>query len=330
MKNYILCALFIFFLIAFLPFIGLIFTDRDKGEETLLSYTVGENESAQEITEDKVRVLQVSTGKVLNLDMTEYLIGAVAGEMPASFSDEALKAQAVACYTYVKWIMHNSDNAPNEFSDISDDSSIHQGYMSKEQLEERWGNKYNKYYSKIEKAVNSVKNEYISYNGEPILAVFHGLSAGQTNSSEDVWANSYPYLVSVDAPGDKLSADLISLNSFTYGEFTALAKEKIGISDDSVSQSDPITVISSTDSGYVKEAKIGDKTLSGTDIRSAFSLKSPNFEIEATDSEIIFTVYGKGHGLGMSQYSADFMARQGSDYKEILLHFYPGTQILKE
>ena len=89
-------------------------------------------------------------------------------------------------------------------------------------------------------------------------------------------------------------------------------------------------MISATESGYVKEVSLGNGTLSGTELKSLLKLKSPNFTVKSTDSKVVFTVYGKGHGLGMSQYSADFMARQGSNYKEILAHFYKGTEIAHE
>ena len=326
MKNYFLSALFVFFLLAFLPLSALLINKASEEDKTILSYTVSDKDNNEK--EQTVRVLQVSSGNVLSMNITEYLIGAVASEMPASFSNEALKAQAVACYTYLKWIMANADNAPNEFSDISDDSTAHQGFLTKEQMKERWGSKFDTYYNKIKLAVQSVEKEYISYENEPVLALFHGLSAGYTADSKDILEQSLPYIVSVEAPGDKLSSDFISENSFSQEEFTAIIT-KHGISTEKNSKQ-KIKITSASDTGYVTEVRIGDKTLSGTDIRSIFSLKSTNFTVESDGSEIKFTVYGKGHGLGMSQNSADFMARQGYGYKEILAHFYPGTKITSE
>lgn len=323
MKNYLFSALFITFLIAFAPFV------------TLISFNTASTETINDTLYDSsddgtVRVLQVSSNRILETDITEYLIGAVASEMPATFNEEALKAQAVASYTYLKWIMLNSDNASRALWDISDDSSTHQGFLTTDQMKERWKDKYDTYYSKIRKAVESVQNEYIVYGKEPVLAVFHGLSPGKTADSADVWGESIPYLVSVDAPGDKLSPDLVSTNSFTYDELSAILEAVEGIPTENIDKKEWIKVLSSAENGYVKEVNVGNSTLSGTELKALLSLKSPNFTVNFDDDKIEFTVYGKGHGLGMSQYSADFLARQGYDYKEILEHFYPHTELLTD
>ena len=323
MKNYLFSALFITFLLAFTPFV------------TLISFNTASTEATNDLLYDSdengtVRVLQVSSNQILKTDITEYLIGAVASEMPASFNEEALKAQAVASYTYLKWIMLNSDNASRALWDISDDSSTHQGFLTTEQMKERWKDKYDTYYNKIKKAVESVENEYIAYDNEPVLAVFHGLSPGRTAESVDLWGENIPYLISVDAPGDKLSPDLVSTNTFTYNELSAILEATEGISTENTDKKEWISVVSSAENGYVKEVKVGNSTLTGTELKALLSLKSPNFIVNAGDSKIEFTVYGKGHGLGMSQYSADFLARQGYNYKEILEHFYPHTELLTD
>ncbi len=322
MKNYLLSSLFIVFLIAFAPFLMLISIDppSEDNTQTLLPYT----------PLNTVRVLLTSSNRIIETDITEYLIGAVASEMPASFSDEALKAQAVASYTYFKWILTNSDNAPEALWDISDDSGTHQGFLTKELMKESWGGKFDTYYGKIKKAVESVEKEYLAYENEPILAAFHGISSGMTSDSKDVWGNALPYLVSVDAPGDKLSADLVSVNTFTYDELYTLIGSLEGVSVEGIDKKNLIRIISASKSGYVTKVAVGNGTLSGTELKALLSLKSPNFTVKATESKIEFTVYGKGHGLGMSQYSADFMARQGYSYSEILDHFYPGTELLKD
>lgn len=322
MKNYLLSVLFLVFIIAFAPFLTLISLKTEPDRTDTLQ--------ADSLTDGAVRVLQVSSGHILESDLTEYLIGAVASEMPASYSEEALKAQAVASYTYLKWILLNSDNTENGLWDISDDSNTHQGFLSKEQMKEHWGEKHDTYYSKLKKVVEDVKKEYIAYEKEPILAVFHGISSGSTADSETVWGYSIPYLVSTDAPGDKLSPDLVSKNTFSYGELATLIKDLDGVSTEGISGKDLVKIVSSDENGYVKEVSVGNSTMSGAELKALLKLKSPNFIIKASENKIEFTVYGKGHGLGMSQYSADFMARQGYTYKEILGHFYPGTELLKD
>ena len=322
MKNYLLSSLFLVFLIAFAPFITLISFSTGSADDPTSVYYGAEN--------GRVRVLQVSSQKILSMDLTEYLIGAVASEMPASFSEEALKAQAIASYTYLKWLMLNSDSSAEALWDISDDSGTHQGFLSLEQMKERWGDKYDTYYGKLKRIVESVKGEYIAYNGEPVLAVFHGISAGSTADSSELWNEPLPYLISVDAPGDKLSPDLVSVNSFTYGELSVIIENISGSSTDGIDKKEWIKIISADKNGYVISVSIGGITVSGTELKALLSLKSPNFIVKTTDSKVEFTVYGKGHGLGMSQYSADFMARQGYDYKEILGHFYTDTELLKD
>lgn len=323
MKMYVSLSLIVFLVLVFFPLVSL--ANNNIGQ-TNIEENYSESQPTMElITEnaDEIRVLRVSSGKVEDVDMTEYIIGAVASEMPASFHEEALKAQAVACYTYAKWILKNADNSGNELSDISDSSSSHQGYLNKNDMKDRWGDKFDTYYNKLKSIVTEVEGQYLTYQGEPIIAVFHGISSGTTNSAKDVWGDDIPYLTSVSAPGDKLSADLDSSADFTKDEFKAIAEaEGISLSE---TEGEWISHIKTSESGYVIEAYLGDKKLSGSEMRNLFSLKSPNFTVKFEGENIVFSVKGKGHGVGMSQYSADFMARQGSDYKEILTHFYKDT-----
>ncbi len=322
MKIYIILSLIVFLTLAIFPTVCFIDSDTVKAEENTTSQAYGLQTEKAEKDEDTITVLRASSGKIEQVDMTEYLIGAVANEMPASFHTEALKAQAVACHTYALWILKNADNPNSELGDISDNSGKHQGYLDKSEMKEKWGDSYEKYYNRISNAVNEVKNEYIDYEGEPVLAVFHALSTGATSDCSDVWGDKIPYLKSVTAPGDRLSAQLDSEKAFTEQEL----KEKLDIKED---KDKLISSFKATASGYVTEITIGGKKYTGREIRRLLDLKSPNFTYSQDKDSYIFSVKGKGHGVGMSQYSADFMARQGSSYKEILLHFYSGTEIKK-
>ncbi len=270
-----------------------------------------------------VAVLLSSSGKVVEMGAKDYIIGAVAAEMPASYSTEALKAQAVACYTYYKWLKENADNAENALPyDITDNSASHQGYLTDEQMKEKWGNKYESYRKKIEDAVLSVLGECIMYENEPVFAAFHAISPGKTHSAEEVWGQSLPYLKSVQAIGDTLSPDFDSAAEYESEELADTLSLKD--TDDNLIKS-----IDTTDSGYVTKITIGEKSYSGIELSSLLKLRSPAFSAEYKDGKYIFSVKGYGHGVGMSQYSADYMARQGSSYKEILSHFYEGTYIDK-
>lgn len=287
-----------------------------KAEETVdsvtneirpvLSHTV--KDSTEYIT-----VMSSATGQTTELEMREYLIGCVAAEMPPDYHEEALKAQAVVSYTYAKRITDNSADF------ISDSPMMHQGYASKQERLDDWGADFEKNEQRIASAVDEVMGQTVTYNGEAALTVYHSISAGQTQSAESLWGENYPYLQSVPGEGDKLSPDFISVESFTPEEFS----EKLEISEEAEISVGEIK----TENGYVTSAVISGKTFTGAEIREALELKSNSFEIECTNEKVTVTCKGHGHGVGMSQYGADYMARQGSTWQEILLHYYPSTVI---
>ncbi len=261
-----------------------------------------------------ITVMSSATGDTVKLEMREYLIGCIAAEMPPDYHEEALKAQAVVSYTYAKRIMDNSADF------ISDSPLTHQGYASRQERIDNWGDDFEKNEQRIASAVDAVMGKYVVYDGEAALTVYHSISAGQTQSAESLWGENYPYLQSVPGEGDKLSPDYISVVSFDADEFS----QKLGINGDATA--DDVK----TENGYVTSAVIGGKTFSGAEIREALELKSNSFEIECTDEKVTVTCKGHGHGVGMSQYGADYMARQGSSWQEILLHYYPSTDIAQE
>lgn len=272
---------------------------------------------------EQISVLQSISGRVVETDMKQYIIGAVAAEMPASYSAEALKAQAVACYSYAKWLRENADNPKtDENYDISDNSSVHQGYLTDEQMKEKWGDKYESYKEKIDSAVSAVLGECLMYEGEPIMAAFHAISPGRTLSSQAVWGEALPYLQSVNAPGDTLSPDYDSVAEFTSQELIKLCSLKD-------TAGNLIKNITADDNGYVTKITVGEKSYSGNEFYSLLKLKSPVFTAEYKEDKYVFSVIGYGHGVGMSQYSADYMARQGYAYDEILKHFYKNAYIDK-
>lgn len=315
MRQYILLTLFLCLIMIFCPLICM-------GIKNQASEDTKAKDSIIESTET-IKVLDSASSKIIEASAKDYVLGALAAEMPASYNDEALKAQAVACYTYYRYLKENLDNSDSAVKyDISNSSDTHQGYLSDNEMKEKWGNKYESYHDKLESIVLSVLGECIMYEGEPIYAAYHGISSGKTNSSESVFGSALPYLKSVTAPGDKLSPDYDSEIIFTISELT----EKLGIKDSSDNQ---IKKLEKDENGYVTKIIIGDKTYTGLELASILKLKSPNFTAEYKSEKYIFKVKGYGHGVGMSQYSADYMARQGSTYKEIISHFYTGTYIDK-
>lgn len=298
--------------------------DTAKTSEAEISLTASETAKSQEIPET-IKVLRVSSGKVIDVETFDYLVGAVSSEIPPTYEKEAIKAQAVACYTYALWLMKNSDSSSLGGADISDSSQSHQGFLDDKELQDKWGDKYDYYSKKIKECINEVLGHYMTYDGEPIIACYHAISPGKTEDALTVWGKDIKYLKGVTAPGDALSPDIDSEVKLSKEEFSSKAKNLKGISL-SGDAKNWVKKLEYSDSGFVTSAEISKKTFDGNDLRSAFSLRSPFFTLEYKDESFVFSVKGYGHGLGMSQYSADYMARQGSDYKEILSHFYTGVE----
>lgn len=260
----------------------------------------------------------------IEIDFFEYVCGSVAAEMPLSYHEEALKAQAIACYTNALRLKNVSEaDAPYH---ISDDSSIHQGYLNKAQRKEKWGEDFEKYESKLESIVKSVENLAIYYEDELCVAAFHAICSGKTESAENIWGEKVPYLTSVKSSGDNLSPQYSSVVVFEKNEFVEIAKT-LTENKNIKNLKNAIEIKEKSKSGTVLKASLGEKIFSGEELRKAYSLKSPVFTVSTTEKTLTFNVTGYGHGVGMSQYGADFMARQGSNYEEILKHYYKGVEI---
>lgn len=266
------------------------------------------------------KVLISATNEIKEMPVEDYLFGVVAGEMPALYEEEALKAQAVCAYTFALW--RQKGNSDKNY-DISDDYTTDQCYITAEIAREKWGSKANEYERKIRNAIAKVKNERLTYNGEIILSVYHAVSSGTTESAKNVWGKDYPYLQAVSSIGDKLANNYISSADLTAEQVCS----KLSVNQNE--SANGFTDFTRTASGTVKTVKFGGKEFKGSQIREAFDLKSSNFEVALKDNSYTFTVYGYGHGVGMSQNGANYMAQQGSSYEEILKHYYTGCQIIR-
>lgn len=275
-------------------------------------------------TDNTLTVFRSVNQENINVDFFEYVCGSVAAEMPLSYHEEALKAQAIACYTNALRLKNVSENDATYH--ISDDSSVHQGYLSKEQRKEKWGEDFDKYESKLQSIVKSVENLAVYYKDELCIAAFHAISSGKTENAENIWGEEVPYLTSVKSLGDNLSPQYSSVVVFEKDEFIEIAKD---LTEDKNIKSlkNIIEITEKTKAGTVLKTTLNKKDFTGEEIRKAFSLRSPVFTIKASDKTVTFNVTGYGHGIGMSQYGADFMARQGSTYEEILKHYYKGVEI---
>ena len=264
----------------------------------------------------KITLKNVNNNKVTNIDLEEYVIGVVAAEMPASFHEEALKAQAVAARTYAYYKIKHTKKDYDVLNDISD-----QGYISKEEMKQKWLEDYELYYNKIKNAVNKTKNEVITYDNEVILAYYFAMSNGYTEDASFVFSDA-PYLESVTSKWDNET-----LNNFKVDQIVAKDNfcRELNISCNNLVIND----VTKTKSNRVHEIVINNQTFKGTDIRKKLNLRSTDFEISFTKNEVIITTNGYGHGVGMSQYGANGMAKEGKEYKEILNYYYKNTEISK-
>ncbi len=266
-----------------------------------------------------ISVYDKDEDKVTECGIEEYLVGVVAAEMPASYETEALKAQAVAARSYI--LSRQGSNDPrHKGADICNDPAHCKGYLSPEQANAKWGESWSsEYLDKIKAAVSATAGEYISYQGEVAVACFCAVSSGKTENASDVWGTDTPYLRSVDSSEDLNYKDFISTVTVSLSEFCQKTETASAIIGGAVR----------TEGGAVKEITIDNKTFSGTQIRSLFGLNSANFDILVEGDNVTFTVRGKGHGVGMSQYGANEMAKTGKKYTEILQHYYSNVTIEK-
>lgn len=267
--------------------------------------------------------------KILNLKVQDYLTGVLFAEMDPEYEKEALKAQAVAAYTFYLYTMEQQLKSPDpdlKGAYISDNPGSYQAYLKSTESKEKFGENYSAYLEKITAAISEVKGVSITYKGEPILSVFHSYNAGATEDAKTVWGESYPYLKSVPSQGDKLSPVVSELVTFTADEIKEKMTKENTLSLDG-DKAEWLGNVQQNEIGTVTSITFGGKEFTGAEMRKTLGLKSANFTVELKDDNFTFTVNGYGHGVGMSQYGADYMARQGSDYKEILSHYFTGVTI---
>ncbi len=280
----------------------------------------------QSVADMQVALYRTQRDEVQSLDCYSYICGVVAAEMPATFEPEALKAQTVAAFTYMLNKM-NYKSSHKDGAPLCDDYNHCKAYLSDNEQKELWGESYyQKYHQKIENCVSEVLGKMITYDGVAINAVFHSMSGGNTASAKEVWGSDIAYLKSVACQSDTECRDYVSKKTLTKKEFSDVFFNELGVvlPEDSTGW---IGEISFHPSGYVNEINIGGTIYSGTHIRKLFSLRSAFFEIKTDKSKIEFTVYGYGHGVGMSQNGANALAKSGKTYDEILKYFYTDVQI---
>lgn len=273
-----------------------------------------------------IKLLHKKTGEVEEVKIDDYLCNVVSAEMPADYEIEALKAQAIVARTYT---VYKSQNKKHDNADICDDSTCCQAWVSKDDRFARWEeSKREDNWNKIQQCVNETKGKIITYNNQPINAFFHANSGGATELPVNVWGGSgLPYLQVVQTVGEEGYTQYSSEVVLKQEELINKIKEKYEDIQIDFNNNENIKILEYTDSGRVKTIKFGNHELSGVETRTLLGLKSTNFEIIRENDQIKFSVKGYGHGVGMSQTGADTMAKQGSNYEEIIKHFYVGVEI---
>ena len=245
-----------------------------------------------------------------NVDVEGYLVGIVAKEIPLDYQFEAIKAQVVIARTSLTAAL---GSGKKEFPES----------MSREEIMELWGQDgFEENYRILEKAVEDTRGEILTYEGEPVNAAFHAVSAGKTRSATE------PYLSSVNSEMDIPSPDFLTVTFMEKKDFLKKLNESCPneeIMEENVM--DAVSIVQRDEGEYVLQVKIGETTVTGEDFRKYLDLKSSCFYIKEVEGKIRIVTKGLGHGLGLSQYGANELAKEGKNYKEILNYYYKNIEI---
>ena len=293
-----------------------------------------EKEVKKEEFDGYIKVYDTRTQEVVKLSLEDYVKGVVAAEMPGEFHIEALKAQAVASRTYALHKMNKFNEGHPDHPQAPLCTGVHcQAFLSIKELEEAHSKKWmNKYWAKIEEAVEDTAGEVIYYGKEIAEPLYHSTSGGMTEDVRDVFSNDSPYLKSVSSPYEEGAPKFKDISTFKVDEFLSKLKKKYpGVNITKENLPEKVKLVERSESGRIKKVMIDGQVVSGSEIREIFNLNSTNFKIiynpktEMVDIETI----GYGHGVGMSQWGANGMGKKGKKYKDILKHYYTGVEIKK-
>ncbi|SET65599.1 stage II sporulation protein D [Oceanobacillus limi] len=307
------------FIILVIPTIIVIpFVSDDSYEASTLEQEAEYEEMLSSDSAVTVSVMRTQSNSIEDVPLETYVSGVVASEMPAEFEMEALKSQALTARTYiVNQLLYEEENSE---ADVGD-STLDQVYKNERELREKWGDEYNKNMKKIMEAVAATEGEILTFNDAPITPQYFSTSNGYTENSEDYWSNEIPYLRSVESPWDEVSPYYLDQETFSVEE----VENKLGIDLPDTNQF--AIEVTRTESKRVKELTLGEYSFSGKDVREALELRSSDFTINQKDNYLVFETKGNGHGVGMSQYGANGMAKEGKTYKDIVNYYYKDVEI---
>ena len=268
------------------------------------------------------------TGKLEKMPLEEYLIGVLAGEMPASYEMEALKAQAVAARTLIISKLKRFGGkgcSKNPGADVCSSYAHCQEWIPLESMQKNWGGSFDKYYGRLKQAVNETVGLIMKYEGKPIEVFYHSTSNGKTEDAGEVFSRSLPYYKVVSSPeGEDLTGTGVT---FSNKEFVDIFSRHYKNSLNPNNLANQVKINGYTKSGRVKSITVGGITLRATDFRMMYGLNSTDFTLQFGKSSVTIYTKGFGHGVGMSQVGADRMAKAGSTFRDILLHYYQGVAI---
>ncbi len=249
-------------------------------------------------------------------DLTLFeTIASIAPDAPL----EAIKAQAVACYTA---LCYRRDVAAAPIrTTLSFPEAYTEAYWTG-----IWGEQAEAHLATYRTALEAVRGQRVTFNGQPIMAVYHVMNAGKTEEASVLWGDDLPYLRSVASPADALRVDLHTTVTVPTAEAEAALKTLC----QTEAPGEPSTWFGEaerTEAGTVKTITVCGKPLEGRQLRDAFSLPSAAFEVQVQDGQVLFTVSGNGHFVGMSVCGAVAMAEDGAAYDAILKHYYTGVEL---
>ena len=328
MRQIIAAGLLLLLLLFLPPWLR---AEEPSPERSVTPQSLQTEQTAQEsgAGSDAAHTLRLWDGStVRTLTAAEYLPGVVRGEMPAVFEPEALKAQAAAERTYLYYRMSAAPKNSHPDADVCTDPGCCTSWLSEEDARAKWGENFQQYEAKVQQAVADTDGQVVLYDGAHIMAGFHASSAGRTAAAGDVWSGVLPYLVSVDSPeGEETVPIYYSTVTFTAAE----AKEKLLAAHPELKLSGTpdrwFGAAAENGSGRVETVSVGGTDIEGTELRRIFGLRSACFTVAADSESVTFRVTGYGHGVGMSQYGANALAKEGKTWQEILQWYYTGVTI---
>lgn len=264
------------------------------------------------------------TGALLTPAVQEYLVGAAASEMPATWPEQALLAQMVASHSFVLYQKEHCEDPAAGWIGVA--PARMQGYLTPEVRAARWGEHAQEFEEKLQALAAQVSHVLLLYDGRPAAACYHAISRGRTEASQNVWEQALPYLQGVDSPLDKNAEGFAQSVEFTPQQMADALSAQLGITPGG----DAGNWFGETqwyDTGYVRSIEICGQSVAGVKLRQALGLRSNCFSISLSGGNIFVSTHGYGHGVGLSQWGARLMAEQGAGWQEILAHYFPETTI---